>query len=72
MLRNIESCLEVNIDPVVPLPDLWSVFLKHHFSVPPLLNPFICSHAKLKPNSHLSKMRNGAQKIPVEVYQYLL
>lgn len=51
--------MEVNINPIVPLPDFWNMYLKEHHEVPALVNPFICSHGKLKPNLNLSKMRKG-------------
>ena len=72
LLKNIRSCLEVNLNPIVPLPDFWSIFLKEHNQVPPLINPYICSHGYLKPNIELSKMEKGPEKIPVEIYEYLL
>jgi hypothetical protein len=72
LLRNILSCLEVNVSPVVPLPDYWSLYLKYHHHVQPLVNPFICTHGKLKKNLAASKLRQGPQRLPVEVYQYLL
>ena len=72
LLKNIMSCLEVNLNPVVPLPDFWSIFLKEHHQVPSLMNPFICSHGKLKTNILRSKMEGGPERIPIEIYSYLL
>jgi len=59
LFKNIASCLEVNVNPVVPLPDFWSLYLKHHYSVPPLMNPFISPYGKLKNNHILSKNKQG-------------
>jgi hypothetical protein len=72
LLRNILSCLEVNVSPIVPLPDYWSLYLKHNHHVQPLVNPFICSHGKIKHNLAASKLRDGPQRLPIEIYQYLL
>lgn len=36
------------------------------------MNPFICPHGKLKENIHLSKLKDGVQKVPIEIYKYLL
>jgi hypothetical protein len=65
LYRNISSSLEVNVNPIVPLPDFWSTCLKFNNQIQPLVNPFICSHGKLKTNMIESKMKNGPQKIPI-------
>lgn len=70
--KNILSCLEVGLDPIVPLPDFWIIYFREHYNIPPLMNPFICPHGKLKENIHLSKLKDGVQKVPIEIYKYLL
>jgi len=72
LYHNIASCLEVGVNPITPLPDFWSIYLHHCHNIPPLMNPFICQHGKQKHNLALSKMKSGPQKIPIEVYNYLL
>lgn len=57
--KNIISCLEVKVNPIVPLPDFWSIFLKQHHHVPPLMNPFVCPHGKIKNSLNMSKTING-------------
>jgi hypothetical protein len=48
LARNLNSTLQVNVCPIVPLPDLWSVYLNYNYEVQPLMNPFICEHGLLK------------------------
>lgn len=60
------------MNPIVPLPDYWVLYLRYNYHVPPLVSPFLCSHGKNKNNINWSKVKDGPHRIPVEIYAYLL
>lgn len=57
LYRNVSSAFKVGISLIVPLPDFWSLYLKHNHTVQPLLNPFICPHGYIRDGFVASKLK---------------
>jgi hypothetical protein len=68
--KNVSSCIEVDVSCIVPLPDFWFSYLQNLRIVQPLVNPFICTHGLIKPNTN---SKTASQfKIPAAVYEFLV